>query len=194
MVGLMDALAGAPAVKVALTGRAGVGKTALANHAARSAWEGTFPETLGSSVIDAVDAERGRGYELWDVGARHAANHPRANVEQLRGVRAVVHLFSFSDRVSLASVRDDLASIRAAMPAAGVDPAAVPVILVGTKRDAVSSCQLSVHEARLEAEACGLPVTFVDSPPAELEDLEYRGDYAVRELFDALAEAVPVSP
>ena len=99
-------------MKVAVTGRPGVGKTALVYHASRGDWIGELPETLGTAVMR-VEREDGRAYELWDVGARHAARHPDAVDAQLAGADVLVHVFSFADAASLRSAPEYLERVRA---------------------------------------------------------------------------------
>ena len=144
-------------MKVAVTGRPGVGKTALVYHAAKGDWLGALPETLGTAVTR-VDREDGRAYDLWDVGARHAARHPDAVDAQLAGADVVVHVFSFADAASLRSVPEYVERVRSRL--------GCPVVLVGAKRDAIASAQMSAEDARETAVRCGASaLAFVDSPP-----------------------------
>ena len=166
-------------MKVAVTGRPGVGKTALVSHASRGDWIGELPETLGTAVMR-VEREDGRAYDLWDVGARHAARHPDAVDAQLAGADVLVHVFSFADAASLRSAPEYLERVRAR--------AGCPVVLVGAKRDAIAAAQISTEDARETAARCGAPLVFVDSPPLETcEDKEDRDkDDAVAALFRAI--------
>lgn len=128
-------------------------------------------------------------YDFWEVGGRYAAKFPYAVKAQLEGADVIVHVFSFSDRASLQSVSKDVADLKKD----GVD---APVILLGAKRDCVSTCQLSLAEARNVAAECNLPLVLVNSPPAEPEDIQRRrrgggGDAAAAAvpLFEALKAA-----
>ena len=173
-------------MKVAVTGRPGVGKTALVYHAAKGDWLGALPETLGTAVTR-VDREDGRAYDLWDVGARHAARHPDAVDAQLAGADVVVHVFSFADAASLRSVPEYVERVRSRL--------GCPVVLVGAKRDAIASAQMSAEDARETAVRCGASaLAFVDSPPLEtMEDVEDRDeDDGVARLFRAIDVAMGV--
>lgn len=179
--------------QVAVTGRSGVGKTALVHHACCSDWVGSFAETLGTCVMQASSVTTAAGdasetttttsYNFWEVGGRYAAKFPYAVRAQLHGADVVVHVFSFSDRGSLQSVSTDVANLRK-------DGNKAPVILLGAKRDCVSTCQLSLEEARHVAAECNLPLVLVDSPPVNPEDAPRGGGNAAAvPLFEALIKA-----
>ena len=170
---------------MAVTGRSGVGKTALVNHASCGDWVGSFPETLGTCVTrvsppssssssndNAGDSTSSSSvecyYDLWEVGGRYAAKFPYAVKAQLKAARVIVHVFSFADRASLQSVPKEVANFRTGHGEDGGAPPAI--VLVGTKRDCVSSCQLSVEEAKSVAAECNVPLVLIDSPPLEPDD------------------------
>ena len=174
-----------PPHQVAVTGRSGVGKTALTHHASCSDWAGSFAETLGTCVIQvqAPAAAETTVYDFWEVGGRYAAKFPYAVKAQLQGADVIVHVFSFADRASLLSVSKDVAGLVSA------DGKSAPVILLGTKRDCVSTCQLSLEEAQHVAAQCNLTLVLLDSPPVEPEDIEGRDNAAAVPLFAALQAA-----
>lgn len=128
-------------------------------------------------------------YDFWEVGGRYAAKFPYAVKAQLQGADVIVHVFSFSDRASLQSVAKDVANHKKD----GGNGAAPPVvILLGAKRDCVSTCQLSLEEAQSVAAECNLPLVLVDSPPVEPEDMPARrggGNPVAGALFEALSKA-----
>ena len=149
---------------------------------------GNFVETLGTCVARTLSSSATPGvtdtiYEFWEVGGRYAAKFPYAVTEQLHDADVIVHVFSFSDRASLLSASKDLAKFREVKDN-------VPVILVGTKRDCISTCQLSLEDAQGVAADCGVSLVLVDSPHVEPEEGGKReGDVAVALLLDALKVA-----
>ena len=202
--------------QVAVTGRSGVGKTALINHASCGDWVGSFPETLGTCVTrasssssssnnheveggEATSSSSSRYYDFWEVGGRYAAKFPYAVKAQLHAADVIVHVFAFTDRTSLHGVSKEVANLRSGGGGGGggVTDALTPaIILVGTKRDCVSTCQLSLEEAQNVAAECNVPLVLVDSPAVEPEDVHrggggrrIQGNSAAAPLFEALQAA-----
>ncbi|KAK9820626.1 hypothetical protein WJX72_012455 [[Myrmecia] bisecta] len=170
--GLLDVPEGqCQQVKVHVTGKGGVGKTALIRALCGHRQPHKYHETVGLQVTnvwrgqpDTDEDEVATYVTFWEVGASYAQTYKYMLAAAGEGAAVVLAVFSMTDRASFQEMHDLVAACDG-----------IPCVMVATKCDALGSWNVTMAEVQALAMAEKLPLITISNANTKLPGISHLG-------------------